>query len=162
MAALEILLTKRPDGGAVLRCQRVDGSETCQRHQGPRAAFFPFHDLTHLAVETELGFRQGFYGLIAQGWDIEDTTGKGRHGAIPDETATVEHIVGWLDAERASGTTWTAAELNEHSKLFAANSGRGDPDAVTDSALERIRARIHDLFTRWQATLPGETLSLTF
>lgn len=162
MAKLEIQLIKRPDGGAILRCTRVDGTATWQRHDGSRAAFFPIHDLTHLAVETDLGFRRGFYGLIADGWGIEDTTGKGKRGALPNETATVEHIVGWLDSERASGTTWTADELNEHAAVFAANSGHDAPDEVTDSTLERVRSRMRDLIARWHATPPGETLILTF
>ena len=28
--------------------------------------FFPLHDLTHYAVETVLGFRRGFYGLLGR------------------------------------------------------------------------------------------------
>jgi hypothetical protein len=29
------------------------------------------------------GFARGFLSLIAEGWDIEDTTGKGKHGPLP-------------------------------------------------------------------------------
>jgi hypothetical protein len=43
--------------------------------QHRNAAFFALHDLTDFAVESTLGFRCGFYGLAAQGWEIEDTTG---------------------------------------------------------------------------------------
>src|SRR5947207_10613282 len=63
-----IEFAKRKDGNTVLRCIRDDGSTSWQRVDDNQAAFFPLHDLTHYAVETELGFGQGFYGLIADGW----------------------------------------------------------------------------------------------
>ena len=88
---LRVELTKRADGGAVLRCTRADGSVTWQRQEGRQAAFFPLHDLTHHAVETTLGYRRGFLGLVADGWELADTTGKGgrayvRHGGFCLET----------------------------------------------------------------------------
>ncbi len=85
--SLRITLTAHTDGNVVLQCERDDGSATWQRQQGRHARFFPLHDLTHYAVETRLGFRQGFFGLIAAGWDIEDTTGKGRRGPLPRNRA---------------------------------------------------------------------------
>ena len=73
---LKIEIVKQPDGAGVLRCTRKDGSVTWQK-QTKHAAHFALHDLTHYAVESTLGCRQGFFGLVAEGWDIEDTTGKG-------------------------------------------------------------------------------------
>src|SRR6185437_11388716 len=72
---MKIQFTKKADGSAVFKCVRPDGSVTWQKQEGKHAAFFPLHDLTHYAVETELGFRRGFYGLIAEGWEIAETTG---------------------------------------------------------------------------------------
>jgi hypothetical protein len=80
VTTLLVQLVKRADGGSALRCRRADGSVSWQTHQGQQAAFFPGHDLTHFAVESELPGTIAFYGLIAAGWDIEDTTGKGRAG----------------------------------------------------------------------------------
>ena len=81
---MKVELTKRADGGSSLRCVRADGSVTWQSHHGRQALFFPVHDLTHFAVESVLAGKTGFYGLVAVGWDIEDTTGKGKRGAIPE------------------------------------------------------------------------------
>src|SRR5688572_16107999 len=108
---LRIQLTKRSDGGAVLKCIRADGTETWQKQEGKNASFFPLHDLTHFSVERELGLRAGFYGLIADGWSLEDTTGKGTRGALPDEALFVENVVGAFDIERASGTRLTADDV---------------------------------------------------
>ena len=39
----------------MLRCVRADGSATWQKQTDRHAAYFALHDLTHFAVETELG-----------------------------------------------------------------------------------------------------------
>jgi hypothetical protein len=148
---LKIQIAKRSDGGGVLRCTRADGSVTWQKQTERHAAFFALHDLTHFAVESTLGFRSGFYGLIASGWQIEDTTGKGSRGKIPPEAAVAEYIVGLFDTERAGGVIYTAEEFNEHS-----------PRPFTDGDLARVRKLRSELFTKWFAVEPGKSLDLEF
>lgn len=70
---LRIEFERQSDGAVVLCCTREDGTVTWQKHVGKTALFFPFHDLTHYAVESTFAFTEGFYGLIAGGWDIADT-----------------------------------------------------------------------------------------
>ncbi|MEY2482602.1 MAG: hypothetical protein QOK24_1130 [Verrucomicrobiota bacterium] len=154
--------TKQMDGGALLGCVRADSSKTWQKQRGDRAAFFPLHDLTHYAVETELGFAHGFYGLIAAGWDIEDTTGKGTRGSLPNEALEVEYMVGALGAERAGDAISTAEEFNQLAATFAHARGMPEPRALTDEELARVRARIDELFLRWRTLQPGATLELVF
>ena len=162
MRRMLVHITKRTDGGALLRCARGDGSSTWQKQQPRRAAFFPLHDLTHYAVEVELGLGSGFYGLIARGWDIDDTTGNGPRGPLPTEAIVVEHLVGQLDLERTTGVTWTAAELNAHAAEYFRQRSLPTPRALTDADLTRIRARLRDLYARWGALRPGDTLELSF
>ena len=88
---LRIEIVKQADGTGVLRCTREDGSVTWQK-QTRHAAHFALHDLTHYAVETALGYRQGFFGLLAAGWDVEETSGKGSRGPVPPEAIEVERI----------------------------------------------------------------------
>jgi hypothetical protein len=159
---LKIQITKRPDGGAVLKCTRSDGTETWQKQTGHQAAFFPLHDLTHYAVESELHIRDAFYGLIAAGWSIDDTTGKGKRGALPPDALFVENVVGTLDAERASGSRWTAEEFNENTARFAATGGRPGPRQLTDDELARIRKRRAELFAQWRELPAGQALDLAF
>src|SRR5258708_6289161 len=97
---LRVQFTKRTDGTVVLRCLRRDGSATWQHHE-KQAHFFSFHDLSHFAVETTLRSRSGFYGLLADGWEISDTGGKGTRGKLQPASILVEHIVGLFDRERA-------------------------------------------------------------
>jgi len=161
---MRIELSRRADGTTTLRCVRDDGSVTWQNQRAPHhAAFFALHDLTHFAVETVLGFRRGFYGLVAGGWEIDDTTGKGARGPLPPEALTVEQLVGALDRERASATPWSAEEFNELLAATAA-AGRAAPLSrpLTDDDLRRVREIVQDLSARWAALAPGEVLALTF
>lgn len=162
MPHLTLQFAKRKDGGALLRCIRADGSATWQRQDDNRAAFFPLHDLIHYAVETELGFGRGFFGLIADGWEITDTTGQGARGPLPDEAIEVEYIVSALGAERAGGSVCTAEEFNHLASTFAKTRGRPEPRPLTDADLTKVRSHIDELFVRWRALAAGATLELRF
>jgi len=157
---LHVQLTKRADGNVVLRCTRRDASVTWERHE-KHASFFSFHDLTHFAVETTLGFTNGFYGLIADGWDIADTTGKGSRGKLPPASVLVEHIVGLLDRERSGGApALSAAEFNAQLDEMAGI----DPQRprLTDTQLTRVRNRIEELHSQWNGIPAGSALDLAF
>lgn len=163
VAELRIELGKRADGRYVLRCTRRDGSVSWQTQQLPNARFFPLHDLTHFAVETTLGIANGFFGLVAAGWDIADTGGKGARGPIPREAVLVEHIVGLFDRER-DGTMprWTAGDFNEQLALRAEEAGFPLPPPYDDARLDVVRARIGELHSRWHALDAGDVLALDF
>lgn len=147
---LHIEIVKQPDGTGVLRCTRQDGSVTWQK-QMRHAAHFALHDLTHYSVESVLGYRRGFFGLIAEGWDVDDTTGKGSRGGLPPEALEVEKIVGLFDAERASGMAWTSEQFNENS-----------PRNLTEAEIQDVRAMRSDLFQKWSLVKAGRKLELSF
>jgi hypothetical protein len=135
----------------VLRCVRDDGSVTWQKQGERNAGFFALHDLTHFAVESALEYQRGFFGLIAEGWDLEDTTGKGTRGPLPAEAIEVERIVGLLDAERGSGALMTAKEFGE----YGARS-------LSEEDIARVRAKRAELFARWREVEVGGLLELTW
>ncbi len=147
---LTIKIWKQADGAVTMRCIRQDGSVTWQK-QTRHAAHFVIHDVTHYAVETTLGSRLGFFGLIADGWDIDDTTGRGSRGPLPPEALEVEQIVGLFDAERTSGVLWRIAEFNEYT-----------PRAITESEFQTVRRLRGELMERWREIQPGENLELIF
>ena len=80
---LTIRIKKQSDGSAALSCTRPDGSVTWQRQEGTHGRFFPLHDLTHYAVETVLGYQNGFYGMVARGWNMTDFGAPWPRGRIP-------------------------------------------------------------------------------
>ena len=160
--SLILQFTKRTDGSAVLKCLRDDGSVTWQRVDDKQAAFFPLHDLTHYAVETELSFRRGFFGLIAEGWDIAEITGKTARGLLPNEALEVEYIVSAFSAERASGAATPAEEFNQMAGTFAVAKGMPRPRQFSEDDLFRARSRFAELAMKWRALSRGETLELPF
>lgn len=152
---MRVQITKKADGSGVLRCVRADGSVTWQKQTDRHAAYFALHDLTHFAVETTLGYQRGFFGLIAEGWDIEDTTGKSARGPLPPEAGQAEMMVGVLFAEGAGGVIWTVEEFNE----FAAMQGARP---LTADEIARVKKKRSELFQQWSAVEPGATLELQF
>lgn len=157
-----IRLTKKKDGDVILRCDRTDGTSDWQRQRGSLASVFLSHDITHYVVETELGFRSGFFGLVAAGWEIIETTGKTARGSLPDEALTVEQIVGFFDVQRSIGADWTAAQMNDHAATYASSRGLSATRPLRQEEIVRIRGRVRELVQRWSALGPDETLELPF
>ena len=152
---MRVQITKKADGSGVLRCVRADGSVTWQKQTDRQAAYFALHDLTHFAVETTLWLRRGFFGLIAEGWEMEETTGKGARGALPPEAVEVEGIVGLFDAERGGGQIWTVDEFNEFAAMRSVRELSADE-------IVRVKKKRSELFQQWSAIEPGATLELPF
>jgi hypothetical protein len=163
MPDLIIRIKKKTDGGAALSCTRADGSVTWQRQEGQFGTFFPLHDLTHYCVESVIGFRRGFYGLLAEGWDISDFAKSGARGPIPGEARLVETIVGYFDLEQRTGVHGTADEYNERIQTTCADN-RYRPTAfrLTDRHIAAVRERREQVFAEWRALEPGETMNVEF
>jgi hypothetical protein len=157
-----IRIKKGKDGRTALSCIRADGTTTWQRQEGAQATFFPKHDLTHYAVETALGHRQGFYGLVSAGWDFSDFGSPWPRGRLPLEASISEMIVGVLDMERVMGERATAEELNQKLAAYAAQASLPQPRELTEEDLEGIRAKRAEMFARWEAVRPGDALEIPF
>jgi len=162
MPHLLIQIKKKIDGSAALSCRRVDGSLTWQRQEGAQGRFFPLHDLTHYAVETVLGCARGFYGLVAEGWDLTDFGKPWPRGPLPAEALAAELIVGFLDGERAEGAEWSAEEFNANAATYYVEHGLSGAFVISDEQLREIRRKRGGLFARWAALPAGATLELPF
>ncbi len=86
-----------------LRVVRDDGTETgCEM---PRQGVLP-HDLVHAVVESRLGLREGFLGLVAKGADIAFAEKNFREYIDPErhfEVAQSESVVEGLQTQLWSG-----------------------------------------------------------
>ncbi len=158
MPDLRIQIKKGRDAPSVLTCIRRDGTRTWHRLHSS----LPVHDLTHYAVETILGTREAFFGLVARGWDIADFEKPVKRGRPPDQALGVEHVVGLLQVERSDGATLPAANFNDSIGAMMSVGLRAALHTLTDDELERIRTAIRDLTERWIALPRGETLELAF
>ena len=153
-----IQLKKGRDGASTLVCIRADGSRTW----GKLHPFFPLHDLTHCAAESVLELQEGFFGLVASGWNIDDFAAKGATKRLPMQAGWAESLVGILDQERGMGRVLPASEFNE--ALAESLRGQDFPAfrIVTEQELTRVRALRGRLFEQWHALPAGETLELKF
>ena len=159
---ITIRIKKNPDGRTSLSCTRADGTTTWQRQEGGQAAFFPRHDLTHYAVETALAHRSGFYGLLAAGWDLSDFGSPWPRGPLPAEANLTELIVGFFDLERNSGEFGSVRDLNDSLTRFCIEHGLTTPRPLSEDDLDRVRHERGELFARWEAVKPGDSLELPF
>ncbi len=157
---MTIRFTKGGDKPDTLTCRRGDGS--CTWTALNLAAG---HDLGHYAIETTLGFRDAFFGLIAQGWAIQDfgrpDPETGRKPAVPPEAMQAEVLAGLLDLERRSDHPPTFPAFEE--MLTSACAGLGLPAPALGAAeLMAIRARHTALLRRWADLTEGTALELDF
>ena len=155
---LRLELSKRNDGGTALRWVRANGTDAFQRHHGKTAQFFPLHDLAHYSVETVLGTRQGFFGLLADGWELADIGGKGPRGPLPPEAIVVEHLVGILDRQR----TISAVELNEHVELLVQTKAIATDRRFSEQEVADVRELMDRAQAEWIALPPGGTMVLDY
>ena len=161
MTDLLIRFKRHSDLSASITCTRRNGSVTWQRQRGQLGMVFPPHDLTHFAVESTLGYRQGFYGLLSDGWEIGDFAAPWPRGPIPPEALEVEILVGCFDAERRNGAQWPVDEFNTHATTYVSAQAavRHEvamvPRMLTDDELRNVRATRDALFARWFALEAG-------
>lgn len=158
---LRLRFKKVLDGRPSLACHRPDGTVAVQRQ--PEA--FPVHDFTHYAVETVLGLRHAFYGLMADGWDFDDFGNPWPSGPLPVEAAWAEHVVGIFWREVGAGFSLPdKTPLDEINWAVAqASEVVGFRDRhLTAQEVDAIRQTQQDLIARWRSLPKGETLELGF
>jgi hypothetical protein len=121
------------------------------------------HDLTHYAVETTLGLRHGFCGLLAQGWDIPGFEVKGAAKQLPDEAVVAECIIGQLSSAVFASHEPVAEEFSwlVRSAVDGVRPGAVVP-AISAETLRQIWWTLQVLLARWRALPPDETLELEY
>jgi hypothetical protein len=131
-----------------LRCIRRDGSETSTAM--PRQGILP-HDLVHYVAESGLGWRHGFLGMIAAGFDIGWTmeqTHDPANRAVADQAIHAEAVVESLQAQLWSGAFDEDLFL-EGVRSACEARGRSVP-ALPAGAGEALFGQALALNARWQ------------
>jgi hypothetical protein len=159
---VQITIAKHANGKGVLKCRRSDGTESWQRQAERHALHFVHHDITHFVTEFTLGLKQAFFGLVASGWDIEDTTGLSPRGPLPDEAVFAEHLVGLLDVERATIDRWDAGYFIEQLEAAGVRIPVTVRALLSDATLDVIRAKRVSLSKQWNDLPPNGSLVLDF
>ena len=157
MVPLTVLVKRGRNGKDVLVIERDDGTSTWQHV----TAGMPLHDLVHLAVESTLALAEGFYGLVAAGWDIEDFTRDGATARLPPVSIWVEIVVFMLQLERANGHRLSASEFTAAVDQSAEQKQLSFRRAITDQELASVREMLGRLLNTWQTLLPGDAMVCT-
>lgn len=160
---MPLILTfkKNRNKQTVLHFKRTDGTATWTKLRPGLEA----HDLAHYVIETVLGYKNAFYGLINQGYEVGDfeLPREQRPEAlipanIPLEAIQTEYIVNQLQTEYLSYgqspdfVETLAAALKEKALPF--------PSALTLERLEEIRMQFRTLLFQWHALNEGDELAL--
>jgi len=141
-----------------IRITRDDGATAHTTF--PKKGFFP-HDAVHVVVEEELGLKNAFWGMIAEGKhpeDIQDLAKEAGHASAKRAREPDPSIVELLQAERIvecfEAELWGApADLQTlQSVIDAACASSFVPTiALDEEAVGRIRERLATLSKDWLA-----------
>jgi hypothetical protein len=157
---LKLVATRgaRTDKTDQLRCLRADGSATSTPM--PRQGILP-HDLVHYVVESTLGWRAAFYGMVAGGadigWTMERTHDAGASD-VADQAIHAEAVVESLQAQLWSGA-FDATMFADGVRAACAAPARPAP-LLPDGAGQALFAAVLALDVRWQQVPWHGTLAL--
>lgn len=160
---MKILIKKSNNKPSILTCIRGDGSNTWTKlHQG-----LEIHDIAHFVVETELSFKDAFYGTVAKGININDyelPTKQRPKEVIPTNLSLhalqTEHIVNllqihYLNTQNDFNFIETLKDIfNKHDMKF--------PPELTEEKFEIIKNHLISLMQQWESLNEGEELELYF
>lgn len=155
---LTVRISKGKDARDLLVCEREDGTSTWHRVSDG----MPVHDLTHLAVESTLGLADAFYGLVADGWDIESFAVPGASRRLPGIALWTEVVVFLLQTEFANGILQDPASFNGTLAAIGGAKHLSYSRHLSPEELETIRGRVRGWCDEWSALEPGGELVFKF
>lgn len=109
------------------------------------------HDLVHYAVEIEMPFREGFYGLLAKGKSLSELNDKTQPWPTGTEIAAAEALVGPLQTMLKGEFDPLVAQSKF--EMFSDN-----PPSI--ELLSRIGTRFRSVYGKYGSTKFGERLEL--
>lgn len=143
---MDILLTRVSESEHRFQIQRADGSS---ESAVINTRSFLVHDLVHFAVESELGERQAFYGLLASGRSLSEINDREN----PPSEAALMRIEAWVGPLQSlcQGRGSKTALLGHFEQMNTPLEA-----AFVDAVLERMR----QLLGHWKSTPFAETMRL--
>lgn len=149
-----------PTGPAdLVTCVRDDGTRSDA--EMPRQGVLPAAAM-HYVVETTLGWRAGWFGLVARGASFESLApGRSENrGAATSQAQQASALVEALQAEQWGGATDPRAF---EQKLTAACRRSGvPPPGLSTADLARLRGALREFGARWRPLPAGGVLERTF
>lgn len=109
---------------------------------------FLVHDICHFVVEKQLGFTEGFWGMVSKGFSFGELSGK--HNPITEQLRFVEQVVGPIQS------TYLGNISKEQFDFFITHL----PVKISTAQLDEILSGINHLLAQWQQLMPGSTMKL--
>lgn len=158
---LSIRIKKVTDAPSVLIVERSDGSKTYSKLEPD----FEIHDIAHFVVEKQLNCKNAFYGMLAQGYRIDEfqLPKEVRPRALwpqnmPQEAFVTEHLVNLLTIDfMQSETEMDIAKILES---ILKDKGLPFPSTLDNEKLASIRNELSDLMAKWNELQRGKELKL--
>ena len=124
--------------------------------------FLVLHDLCHFAIETTLGYKTAFWGLVNSGINPSDFEDKEKRDRLnlSNEAWYAEHLANLFLIEYTQGAFENINEvfkqcMLEHNPSIAIIQ-------FSDTEIEAIRTSLHQLINSWNMVEDGNFLTLEF
>jgi hypothetical protein len=155
---MQIRFTKHTGKQNVIKYIRDNGTETWMYCDD----FFIRHDLSHYALETILGYKTAFNGMLNAGMDIHDFEDKEKRSkmSVTAEAWYAENLANLFLIEITQGLFTDFNEVQE--AAFVSFHHQYPPVTLPDDQIKAVRDHLAALLEKWKALPSGETLALTF
>jgi hypothetical protein len=153
-----IRLSKHTGKPHVIKYIRDDGTETWMQADD----FFVRHDLSHFALETVLGYKTAFNGMINSGMDIKDFENREKRRAmkVTDEAGYAENMANLFLGEIVQGNF---EDFNAVQQQTLAHTNNGIPIVeLADEKIQAVRKYFRQLLAEWELLPSGQTMELVF
>lgn len=156
---MKIIFKKGKANKNTIHIHRPDGSETWRTYQSQSLVY---HDFIHFAVESVVHLKNGFFGLLASGMNINDfeEMSKPATETLPLESIQVEFIVGTFQLEMQDHR-W-GKDFNENLKTMCELKEVQPPSPLSEEQQSEIRTIFHELWARWKVLPVGEEVTLVW
>lgn len=158
-----VRFTKNPPASPAdtLTCVRPDGSTTTDVM--PRQGILP-HAAFHFVVESILGWRDAFFGQVADGAALAEVIyrlhAQNREWSRNTQAQQSEALIECLQAAQWEGVVDPAAFAQS---LIATCRRRGVlPPEITADELDRVRGALREFGAAWRPVIPGGAIERTF
>ena len=147
---MEIAFVKTGGSHDRIHARRDDGSQAAWRW----GAGGPPHDLIHWVVEDALGLERGFWGLTAEGADLDDLDDS-------SELMQAEAVVNSIQQGTATEPRWSDAECLRWAATWCEQARTELPSNLDVGRYGELRAAAEDWVARYRALGAREALHLT-
>lgn len=153
---MTIKITKKGNRNALI-CTRADGSYT----RADLGAQLPFHDIAHFVTEKKLGIKKGFYGLIEEGYTIEQLSDK-----EVIKTQGVDSMLAEVFARALGSLYMGSCSVEQFIPLVHTEmNNRGQANAIPEYNEDTVFEMYDDytaLLEMWRSLPDGGTITMDF